>query len=48
VMTGIVGVLGVVAYLIVRPKVLAAEDRLEADPTSIDWSQPVAEPKEPV
>jgi amino acid transporter len=42
VMTGIVGVLGVVAYLIVRPKVLAAEDRLVADPTSVDWSDTAA------
>ena len=43
VMTGIVGVLGVLAYLVVRPKVLAAEDRLVADPTSVDWSEPTAE-----
>lgn len=42
VMTGIVAVLGVVAYLIVRPKVLAAEDRLVADPTSVDWSDTAA------
>jgi amino acid transporter len=49
VMTGIVGALGVVAYLIVRPKVLAADDRLVADPTSVDWSEePAAERKEPV
>jgi amino acid transporter len=47
-MTGIVGVLGVVAYLIVRPKVLAAEDRLERDPTSVHWTEPAVEPKEPV
>ena len=44
VMTGIVGVLGVAAYLIVRPKVVAAEDRLVADPTSVDWS---GKPKDP-
>ena len=37
-MTGIIGVLGVLAYLLVRTKVLAAEDRLAADPTSVDWS----------
>jgi hypothetical protein len=37
-MTGIVGALGVVAYLMVRPRVIAAEDRLVADPTSVDWS----------
>jgi amino acid transporter len=48
VMTGIVGALGVVAYLIVRPKVLAAEDRLVADPSSVDWSGPEAVQKEPV
>ena len=46
VMTGIVGVLGVAAYLIVRPKVLAAEDRLVADPTSVDWSGKPTEPGE--
>jgi hypothetical protein len=34
-MTGIVGALGVVAYLMVRTKVHAAEDRLEADPTAV-------------
>lgn len=42
VMTGIVGALGVLAYLTVRPKVLAAEDRLVADPTSVDWSDTAA------
>ena len=45
-MTGIVGALGVVAYLIVRPKVLAAEDRLVHDPSSVDWTAP--EQREPV
>jgi amino acid transporter len=45
-MTGIVGVLGVVAYLFVRPQVLTAEDRLEEDPTSVHWSKPeTAEPQ---
>jgi amino acid transporter len=39
-MTGIVGALGVVAYIIVRDKVHAAEDRLDADPTSVHWSEP--------
>jgi amino acid transporter len=38
-MTGIVGGLGILAYLTVRTKVLAAEDRLEADPTSVKWSE---------
>lgn len=47
VMTGIVGALGVVAYLIVRPKVLAAEDRLVADPTSVDWSHTAAKAEDP-
>ena len=47
VMTGIVGVLGVVAYLMVRPKVLAAEDRLVADPTSVEWSEPAPKTDEP-
>jgi amino acid transporter len=42
VMTGIVGALGVLAYLTVRPKVVAAEDRLVADPTSVDWSDTAA------
>jgi amino acid transporter len=43
VMTGIVGVLGVLAYLVVRPRVLAAEDRLEADPSAVHWTGPAAE-----
>ena len=43
VMTGIIGALGVLAYLTVRTKVVAAEDRLVADPTSVDWSGPAAE-----
>ena len=30
------------AYLFVRPKVLAAEDRLEADETSVHWGSPKA------
>jgi hypothetical protein len=47
VMTGIVAALGVLAYLIVRPRVLAAEDRLEADPTSVDWTEHGAEREEP-
>jgi amino acid transporter len=47
VMTGIVGVLGVVTYLTVRTKVLAAEDRLEADPTSVHWSADKTEPRTP-
>jgi hypothetical protein len=45
-MTGIIGVLGVLAYLFVRPQVVAAEDRLLADSTSVDWSGP-PQPKEP-
>ncbi len=36
-MTGIVGALGVIAYLMGRPKILAAEDRLEADPNAVVW-----------
>lgn len=44
-MTGIVGVLGILAYLTVRTKVLAAEDRLEADPTSVHWAETKAEPR---
>lgn len=44
VMTGIVGLLGVAAYLVVRPRVLAAEDRLVADPTSVDWSRGDGDP----
>ena len=39
-MTGIIGALGVLAYLLVRPKVFAAEDRLEADPNAVHWSTP--------
>jgi len=46
VMTGIVGALGVLAYLFVRPQVVAAEDRLLADSTSVDWSGP-PKPQEP-
>jgi amino acid transporter len=45
VMTGIVGVLGVIAYLTVRQKVHAAEDRLEADPDAVHWSEPQAAPR---
>ena len=44
-MSGIVLVLGVAAYLAVRPKVLAAEDRLEADPDAVHWSQPRTAPR---
>ena len=47
VMTGIIGVIGVLAYLVVRPQVLAAEDRLLADSTSVDWSGPPAKQEEP-
>jgi amino acid transporter len=46
IMTGIVGALGVLAYLVVRRRVIAAEDRLEADPTTVHWSEPAAEPGE--
>ena len=45
VMTGIVGVLGVLAYFSVRRKVIAAEDRLEADPDAVHWSEPTAAPR---
>jgi amino acid transporter len=44
-MSGIVGALGIVAYLTVRTKVIAAEDRLEADPTAVPWSEEKAEPR---
>jgi amino acid transporter len=44
-MTGIVGVLGVLAYMTVRTKVLVAEDRLDADPTSVHWTEENAEPR---
>ena len=47
VMTGIVGALGVLAYLAVRPRVLAAEDRLEADPSAVHWTGAPAERDEP-
>ena len=45
-MTGIIAALGVLAYLLVRPKVLAAEDRLVADPSSVDWAATGAEREE--
>lgn len=48
VMTGIVGALGVLAYLTVRTKVTAAEDRLVHDPSAVHWSDPEAQPREPV
>jgi hypothetical protein len=38
-------VLGVVAFLTVRHKVHAAEDRLEADPDAVHWSEPTAAPR---
>ena len=34
---------GVLVYLVVRPRVQAAEDRLEEDPTSVVWTTPEAE-----
>lgn len=46
-MTGIIGALGILAYLTVRTKVLAAEDRLEADPTSVHWTEEEAKPRGP-
>jgi hypothetical protein len=42
-MTGIIGALGVLAYLLVRPRVLAAEDRLESDPSAVHWTGAAAE-----
>jgi amino acid transporter len=48
VMTGIVGVLGILAYLTVRQRVLAAEARLEADPGSVHWRRADPEPRERV
>jgi amino acid transporter len=47
VMTGIIGALGVLAYLTVRTKVHAAEDRLEADVEAVHWSEPEAAPRSP-
>jgi amino acid transporter len=46
VMTGIVGVLGLVAYFFVRGKVHSAEGRLVADHTSVDWKGTSAQRKE--
>jgi amino acid transporter len=46
-MSGIVLALGILAYMTVRTKVLAAEDRLEADPTAVHWSEEKAEPRSP-
>jgi amino acid transporter len=46
VMTGIVGVLGLVAYFFVRDKVHSAEDRLLADPSSVDWKGNAAQREE--
>jgi amino acid transporter len=47
-MTGIVAVLGFAAYIPGRSKLRAAEDRLEADPTAIHWSEPEVQPPGPV
>jgi hypothetical protein len=47
VMTGIVAVLGVLAYLPGRKNMRAAEDRLEHDPSAIHWATPEAEPRGP-
>jgi amino acid transporter len=45
-MTGIVAVLGVLAYIPGRSKMRAAEDRLEADPTAVHSTEPqVTEPE---
>jgi amino acid transporter len=44
-MTGIVLALGILAYLTVRTKVREAEDRLEADPDTVHWSEPKAAPR---
>jgi amino acid transporter len=46
-MTGIVAALGVLAYLPGRVRMRAAEDRLEADPTAADWTEPEAKPRSP-
>jgi amino acid transporter len=48
VMTGIVLALGIVVYLTVRRKVLAAEDRLEADPDAVHWSKSETTPRSTV
>ena len=42
-MTGIVGVIGVLVYLTVRKNLKAAEDRLEDDPDAIHWGAPKAD-----
>ena len=43
-MTGIVAVLGILAYLPGRSKMKAAEQRLEEDPSAIHWTEPRPEP----
>jgi amino acid transporter len=46
-MTGIVAVLGFVAYIPGRAKLRAAEERLGADPTAIHWTEPEVQPRGP-
>lgn len=45
-MTGIVAFLGVLAYIPGRARIRAAEDRLEADPTSVHWTEPHSHPRD--
>ena len=42
-MTGIIGVLGILAYIPGRKNMKAAEDRLEDDPDAIHWGAPKAD-----
>ena len=44
-MTGIVAVLGILAYIPGRKNLAAAEDRLEEDPNAVHWSGPEAKPE---
>jgi amino acid transporter len=43
-MTGIVAALGILAYIPGRSKMRAAEERLEAEPAAVHWTQPRPEP----
>jgi amino acid transporter len=44
VMTGIVAVIGILVYLPFRAKMRAAEERLEAEPSAVQWTEPRPEP----
>jgi amino acid transporter len=43
-MTGIVAVLGILAYIPGRSKMRAAEQRLEEEPSAVQWTEPRPEP----